>query len=452
MAKLDLDDLDALLGAVSNPPAKQQPKQHKSTPAQVPAVVDVPQGIPLEIDLVKIIPDPNQVRKYFDETTLNELAESIRQHGINTPVSVKPADANGLYMLNFGERRWRAAAIAGLRTIPAFVNKTHDVYVQAVENLQRDGFKPMELAQFVGTRIAAGDKQKTIAEKLGKSKAWVSKIAGLLDLLPLIADAANSEKFTSYDALFDLNSHLKSNPDAEPAIAEFLGSDEKTSLNQVRTFISELKGATKKVSVPKLSETPKDPPTAEGQLPLTGTDDDVKEGEGANTGNDTDLVPPETVHHEEVQTRTSTEEELDTDAQQHAADQLYREAHRNEDSSGTTKGAQESLPPAMDEKRGDPMVDENERLGGPKRDGNNDTNGNSFNEGKSENKITSPDNTDETMITNPVLMIRVGNRGGTLNLNKGTLSGLIGWVTFDGENKETPIALDEITLSMLISQ
>jgi ParB family chromosome partitioning protein len=104
-------------------------------------------GEPLLVPLEFISCDPGQPRQYIDEPALHELAKSIRAIGVVQPISVRPdPSADGRYIINYGERRYRAAAIAGLSAIPAFIHKTPSSYTQVAENLHRADLSPMEIA------------------------------------------------------------------------------------------------------------------------------------------------------------------------------------------------------------------------------------------------------------------------------------------------------------------
>lgn len=129
-----------------------------------------------ELPLILIAPDPNQPRKNIDQEALSELAESIKKHGVLQPIMVQP-DADG-YKIVFGERRFRAAELAGLSTIPAVISKelTPDetLEIQVLENLQRKDINPMEESdafhRLLTKKIATA---KQLASKLGVSVKYV---------------------------------------------------------------------------------------------------------------------------------------------------------------------------------------------------------------------------------------------------------------------------------------
>ena len=142
----------------------------------------VASGRPLELKLEEIAEDPNQPRVEFDEESLAELAESIRQRGVKTPISVRPVKKGGGYMINHGARRFRASRLAGSETIPVYVDDDYTDEDQIIENIHRDALRPREIADYIGRKLAQGKQQKDIAKGLGKSKGWVSQHAVLLDL------------------------------------------------------------------------------------------------------------------------------------------------------------------------------------------------------------------------------------------------------------------------------
>ena len=139
-------------------------------------------GTPMLLPLDSIDEDPEQPRREFDAETLQELADTIRERGVRQPVSVRPHPAQpGRWMLNFGARRLRASQVAGLTEIPAFVDASADSYDQVIENEQREGLSPLELALFVQKRLAQGETQADIARKMGRSRAYVTYATALID-------------------------------------------------------------------------------------------------------------------------------------------------------------------------------------------------------------------------------------------------------------------------------
>lgn len=139
-------------------------------------------GAPRLLALDLIDEDPEQPRQEFDEASLQALSETIRQRGVRQPVSVRSHPTQpGRWMLNFGARRLRACRLAGLGEIPAFVDPTADSYDQVIENEQREGLRPLELALFVQKRLRLREKQVDIARRMGKSPQWLTLVTAMID-------------------------------------------------------------------------------------------------------------------------------------------------------------------------------------------------------------------------------------------------------------------------------
>src|SRR5438477_5903036 len=141
-----------------------------------------------QVGLATIIPSPLQPRKNFEPEALQELVDSIRQHGIIQPLIVRRVD--GRHELIAGERRWRAAQEVGLAEVPVIVRAASDLEVlelSLIENLQRTDLNPIEEAQGY-SRLAEefGVRQEDIALKVGRSRAAVANAIRLLDLHPQI--------------------------------------------------------------------------------------------------------------------------------------------------------------------------------------------------------------------------------------------------------------------------
>lgn len=161
-------------------------------------------GEPLMVPLDAIASDPDQPRQHIDEEALQELADSIRAIGVVQPVSVRPDPAlPGRYVINYGERRYRAALIAGLHAIPAFVHRAPDTYMQVAENLHRADLSPMEMALFIRKRMEAGDSRTEIAAGLGYKKSYVTEHLALLES-PVCVEKAYASGVSSARTLYDL--------------------------------------------------------------------------------------------------------------------------------------------------------------------------------------------------------------------------------------------------------
>src|ERR1043166_8958960 len=141
-----------------------------------------------QIQLASIVPSPLQPRKDFRREALQELVDSIRQHGIIQPLIVRQKGAR--FELSAGERRWRAALEIGLATVPAIIRSANDLEVlelSLIENLQRADLNPIEEAQ--GYARLANEfsmRQEDIAVKVGRSRAAVANALRLLDLHPQV--------------------------------------------------------------------------------------------------------------------------------------------------------------------------------------------------------------------------------------------------------------------------
>lgn len=147
----------------------------------------------LDIALDLIEPNPYQPRKHFDETSLNELAESIRTNGVLQPIIIKKVH-NG-YLLVAGERRCKAAKIAGFTTIPAIVRDYNNEYLAELallENIQREDLTIVEEAEAYQNAITSLNlTHLELAKKIGKSRSYVSNTLGILTLPQAVIDEIN---------------------------------------------------------------------------------------------------------------------------------------------------------------------------------------------------------------------------------------------------------------------
>lgn len=141
------------------------------------------QGV-VELEIGQIKPNPDQPRKEFDEVRLEELALSIKEHGIVQPVIVRKVGDG--YELVAGERRWRAAQLAGLTKVPALVREFTEaerMEIALIENLQREDLNPLEEAEaYRALMDAFGLTQEALAKRLGRSRSQVANTLRLLQL------------------------------------------------------------------------------------------------------------------------------------------------------------------------------------------------------------------------------------------------------------------------------
>jgi ParB family chromosome partitioning protein len=147
----------------------------------------------------RIEPNPEQPRLSMDEATLNELASSIREHGVLQPILVRPLDATR-YQLIAGERRWRASRIAGLDTIPALVEEIDDdtaLEISIIENLQREDLSPLDEAAMYDRMVREhGYSIRKLADKLGKDKGYLENRLRLADAPAEVRELVSLRKDT----------------------------------------------------------------------------------------------------------------------------------------------------------------------------------------------------------------------------------------------------------------
>ncbi len=174
----------------------------KAFPGDVPSAAPLPEDIKglKEIDIDLIRPNPNQPRKHFDEAALNELADSIKKHGLIMPIVVNE-QRDGKYMIIAGERRYRASIIAGKKQIPVVVREYTDREVKEIsliENLQREDLNPIEAANAMKQLMDEYHlTQEELAERIGKSRPAVTNTLRLLSLSPEVIALVASGKLSA---------------------------------------------------------------------------------------------------------------------------------------------------------------------------------------------------------------------------------------------------------------
>ncbi len=177
--------LDSLIPNISTgKPQKTEKLSTNSVKNVDNSVETVGKTAPTMLKISQVEPNRGQPRKKFDEETLEELAESIRQHGILQPLLVQKRDNH--YEIVAGERRWRAAKLAGLREIPVLIQEFTDqeaMEIALIENIQREDLNAVEEAQAYRTLMQEFHlTQEEVAEKVGKSRAAVANRLRLLRL------------------------------------------------------------------------------------------------------------------------------------------------------------------------------------------------------------------------------------------------------------------------------
>lgn len=192
-----------------------------------------------DFDVDIISPDPNQPRKNFDETALQELADDLKKNGLIQPIVVRDDPDNvGKFIVVAGERRLKAAKLAGFKKIRSILS-TYDSsqlgYVQIAENAKRDNLKFYEMAEFIVSRADAGEKQADIAEKLGLSKTRISEYMSWRDAPSFFKES--KEKFPSMRAFYDL---VKLYAEYPSEVTEFINKAESISKVDITTLKKKL--------------------------------------------------------------------------------------------------------------------------------------------------------------------------------------------------------------------
>ena len=176
------------------------------------------------LPIYKVEPNPDQPRQDFDEEELQTLADSISVHGILQPLTVRET-ANGYYQIIAGERRWRAARLAGINDIPVVVIEADDrkaMELALIENLQRQDLNPVEEALGYQTLIGEyGLTQEDAAKQVGKSRPTVTNALRLLSLNPQVLEKLRTGELTAGHAraILQLKSEKKQLEAAQKIIA-----------------------------------------------------------------------------------------------------------------------------------------------------------------------------------------------------------------------------------------
>jgi len=194
--------LGALLGGGSRQTAASGPASSapasSTSPAPAPATA-APGSVVHKVALDRVVASPLQPRRDFTDETLRELADSIREQGILQPLVVRPVD--GRLELIAGERRWRAAQLAGLKEVPVLERLASDrevLELALIENLQREDLNPIdEAAGYAQLQTQFTLTQEQIAQKVGRSRVAVANALRLLKLAPAVRDALRSRELST---------------------------------------------------------------------------------------------------------------------------------------------------------------------------------------------------------------------------------------------------------------
>lgn len=190
-------------------------------------------NVVLDIELEKVVEDPDQPRQEFDEESLAALADDIRIRGVQTPIAVRPLEG-GVYKIIHGARRYRAAKMAGLDTIPLIVQSNEvlfDDYSQVAENTKRAGLHPMDIARFIQKRKEQGESNKAIAEKLGERPDYIVYHLSLLEASTPILAAFNEGRIRGAFSVWSMVKLAEKNP---AAVDELLRYPDRITQKMIR--------------------------------------------------------------------------------------------------------------------------------------------------------------------------------------------------------------------------
>lgn len=244
-----LDSLIPNMNISEAAPAKTEVKT-KIVEKVVEKVVEKP--VEVKVKISKIEPNKEQPRKNFDEDALIELSESIKQHGVLQPILVQ--ERKGYYEIIAGERRWRAAKLAGLKEVPVIVKKFSDqeiVEISLIENIQRENLNPIEEAIAYKRLLTEFDlKQDEVAERVSKSRTAVTNSMRLLKLDERVQQMVVEEKLSTGHARALLaieDSELQ----YQTACKVF---DEKLSVREVEKLVKAMNTPKKEIKKPEINQ------------------------------------------------------------------------------------------------------------------------------------------------------------------------------------------------------
>ena len=244
-----LDILIRETNGESNSTTKSEVKT-KVVEKVVEKIVEKP--IEMKVKLSKIEPNKEQPRKNFDEDALFELSESIKQHGILQPLIVQ--EKNGYYEIIAGERRWRAARMAGLKEVPVIIKKFTDqeiVEISLIENIQRENLNPIEEAIAYKRLLTEFNlKQDEVAERVSKSRTAVTNSMRLLKLDERVQQMVIEEKLST--------GHARALLAIEDGEVQFQTAckvfDEKMSVREVEKLVKVINTPKKEVKKPEINQ------------------------------------------------------------------------------------------------------------------------------------------------------------------------------------------------------
>ncbi|MBE5868341.1 MAG: ParB/RepB/Spo0J family partition protein [Lachnospiraceae bacterium] len=228
------------LDSLIPPVAAGKAKEKNEAPSKVNTDSTVPETI---VKITKIEPNREQPRKNFDEDALLELADSIKQFGLLQPILVQ--DRKDYYEIIAGERRWRAAKLAGLKEVPVIIKNYTEreiLEISLIENIQREDLNPIEEAQAYKRLLTEFNlKQDEVAERVSKSRTAVTNSMRLLKLSEQVQQMVINEMLTTGHARALL---AVEDPEEQYTLAQKV-FDEKLSVRDVEKLVKSLQKPTK---------------------------------------------------------------------------------------------------------------------------------------------------------------------------------------------------------------
>ena len=232
--------LGSLLGILNDDDEKEVKKTEEKTEIKLPEGETI-----VELEIAKIDNNPNQPRKTFDPTALDELAQSIKLYGVIQPILVTPRGDR--YLIVAGERRFRASKLAEKKTIPAIIKDLSESEVKEIallENIQRQDLNPIETARGMKELMDEyGWTQETLSERLGKSRPNIANTLRLLTLCPEVIDLIEKGKLSAGHARSLV---VVTNPEVQIKLANQVMNNRLT-VRDMEKAVKEVDNANKKV-------------------------------------------------------------------------------------------------------------------------------------------------------------------------------------------------------------
>ena len=233
--------LGSLLGILDDEEEIKKPEDKE--PKEIKKEINGEEVQNIDIGLIDV--NPNQPRKNFDPTALNELAQSIKIYGIIQPILLTPR--NNRYMIVAGERRFRASMIAEIKSIPAIIKNFTDAEVQEIallENIQRQDLNPIETARALKElQDSYGWTQDALADRLGKSRPVIANTLRLLNLCPEVIDLIEKGKLSAGHARSLV---VVTNPEVQLKLANQVINN-KLTVRDMENAVKEVDNSSRKI-------------------------------------------------------------------------------------------------------------------------------------------------------------------------------------------------------------